>query len=532
LAIRIAVLTALVVTSACGGARTTPSPMPAQDPVATSPSAPPAEPNIAADTDASGRSHGIAADTAAVTAAELDRRTAELFGDVLRVDATIPVPSDTMELANTEAVTWDIDVRSYETMDRVRHYVAAFSGPARDRFVSRLSRGTRYEAMIREKLRNGDVPEDMYFLALVESGYNPHAYSTAAAVGMWQFMTATAKGMGLRVDWWVDERRDPVRSTLAAVRFLRGLREQFGSMYLAAAAYNGGPGRIARGLTRFADDLEGTTGDDVFFALAEKQYLRNETREYVPQLVASALVAKEPDRYLLRFDSLPPFAYDSVRVGPRVPLAAIAGGAGTTVAVIQDLNPHILRGMTPPKDSLKVRVPVGKAARFDSAFRALPAEARVGAKVVTASAGATWSSLARKEPRTVTAKTLALYNPTVKPSRKTGAIAKGTSVLIPTPAVVAAALPVPDPAIERYGTGNRTHVVKRGENLSVIAKRYRTTTAAIMRLNRLKKPLIFPGQELLVNGRAVAKPAAKPAAKTPAPTPKATTSKKTAQAKR
>jgi membrane-bound lytic murein transglycosylase D len=456
--------------------------------------------------------------------ADLDRRTAQLFGDALRVDATIPVPADTMEIDAGPVPTWDIDVRSYETMDRVRFYVDAFSGRARARFVERLEVGTRYEAMIREKLRAGDLPEDMYFLALIESGFDPHAYSSAAAVGMWQFMTTTAKGMGMRVDWWVDERRDPVRSTQGAVRFLRGLREQFGSMFLAAAAYNGGPGRIARGLTRFADDLEGTTGDEAFFALAEKKYLHTETRDYVPKLVASALVAKEPDRYSLRFDSLPPFAYDSVRVGPRVSLAAVATASGTTVEVIQQLNSHILRGITPPKDSMKVRVPVGSAYEFGTRFAALPEESRFGARVVSAPAGATWSSLARKEPKGVSAKAIALYNPGVKPAKKTGVIAKGTSVLIPTAAAVAAALPVPDPAIERYGTGNRTHVVRRGENLSIIAKRYRTTTAAIMRLNRMKKALIFPGQELLVNaGAASPKPAAKPTTKAAA--------KKTAQSK-
>jgi LysM repeat protein len=190
--------------------------------------------------------------------------------------------------------------------------------------------------------------------------------------------------------------------------------------------------------------------------------------------------------------------------------------------MIQDLNSHILRGMTPPKDSMKVRIPVGTAARFASAFAALPADAKVGAKTVSAPTGATWSSLARPEPKSVTAKVVALYNPTVKPARKTGTLAKGTMVLIPTSATVAGALSVPDPAIERYGSGNRTHVVKRGENLSVIAKRYGTTSASIMRLNRLKKPLIFPGQELLVKG-TVSKPAAKPAAKS--------TAKKTAQAK-
>ena len=430
--------------------------------------------------------------------ADLDRRTVELFGELpsaptrLRVDSMLPMEE--------EEPTWDIDVHSYETVERVRHYVDMFThGEARDRFVDRLSAGTRFEPMIRAKMRAGDLPEDMYYLALVESGFNPNAYSRAAAVGMWQFMASTARGMGLRVDWWVDERRDPVKSTEAAVAFLRGLREQFGSMYLAAAAYNGGPGRIARGLSKYADDLEGSSGDDMFFALAEKKYLRNETREYVPQLVAAALVAKDSGRFGLNVTEQNPFTYDSVRVGPRVPLAAIARATDTTVAAIQELNPQILRGMTPPRDSIRVRIPAGSAARFDSAFAALPDDAKSGAKMIVNKKPASWASLAKVAG--VSAKAVQLYNPSVKPSKRTGIIASGTSILLPTPDVAAAASYVPDPGIERYGGSTRTHVVRAGENLSVIAKRYGTTPAAIMRINRLKKPIIFPGQELLVNGK-------------------------------
>ena len=437
----------------------------------------------------------------AVTAADLDRRMAELFGDAQHVESMrVPFDSGLMNAVDAEP-TWDIEVRSYETLARVQRYVALFThGEPRNRFVERLSRGTRYESMIRARMRAGDLPEDMYYLALIESNFNPHAYSRAAAVGMWQFMASTGRGMGLRVDWWVDERRDPVRSTEAAVGFLRGLREQFGSMYLAAAAYNGGPGRIARGLSRYADQLEGTSGDDAFFALAEKKYLRNETREYVPQLVAAALVAKDSARYGISIESRPPFAYDSVRVGPRLPLAAIAEASATTVAVIQELNPFILRGMTPPRDSLKVRIPPGSRSRFDSAFALLTPEALTGANTVITQKGATWASLGRKAR--LPARVVSTYNPTVKASKKTGIIPAGTPVLIPTPAVISAAMPVPDPSIERYGRGTRTYVVRTGDNLSVIANRYRTTPAAIMRLNSLKKPLIFPGQELLVSGPA------------------------------
>ncbi|HEU4995954.1 MAG TPA: transglycosylase SLT domain-containing protein [Gemmatimonadaceae bacterium] len=418
---------------------------------------------------------------------------------------------------------WDIDVRSYEMVDRVQFYVERFThGETKERFVDRLGHGTRFEPMIRAKLRAGDLPEDMYYLALVESGFDPNAYSRAAAVGMWQFMSSTARGMGLRVDWWVDERRDPVRSTEAAVRFLRGLREQFGSMYLAAAAYNGGPGRISRGLTRYADQLEGSSGDDMFFALAETKYLRNETREYVPQLVAAALVAKDSARYGIVIPTQPSFAYDSVKLGPRVPVVAIARAAGTSVSAVQELNPHILRGMTPPRDSMKVRIPPGTRARFDSAFAEMPPDVTVGAHSVVTRKGATWASLASQAK--VSARAVSNFNPKVKASRQTGTIAAGTTVLVPTPLVVQAFLSVPDPSIERFGSsaGARTYVVRPGDNLSVIAKRNGTTAAAIMRLNGLRKPLIFPGQELLVKGR----PGARGARTAKAPTKRATAQKR------
>src|SRR5262249_29648728 len=143
-----------------------------------------------------------------------------------------------------EEVSWDIDVRSYVTHDRVDWYVKLFSGQARDRFVRWLQRGKRYEPMIRAKFALRGIPEDLYYLGVVESGFDPHAVSRAYAVGMWQFMTSTARGFGMRVDWWLDERRDPAKATDMAARFIASLKDQFGSFYLAAAAYNGGPGRV------------------------------------------------------------------------------------------------------------------------------------------------------------------------------------------------------------------------------------------------------------------------------------------------
>ena len=250
-----------------------------------------------------------------------------------------------------------------------------FTGEARPRFGVWLKRGGRYEPMIRAKLRAAGLPEDLTYLALIESGYDPNAYSSAAAVGIWQLMTGTAQGTGLRVDWWIDERRDPVRATDGAIRFLGWLNQQFGSLFLAAAAYNGGPGRIARGLTRYADSLEGRSGDEAYFALAETDYLRVETRDYVPKLIAAAIVAKEPARYGFTDPFDPPLEYDSVSLGPATPLSAVAKAAGVPLAAIVELNNAILRGMTPPKGRWWVRVPTGSGAGLDSALASAP-EAR------------------------------------------------------------------------------------------------------------------------------------------------------------
>lgn len=434
------------------------------------------------------------AEAAALSPTEVAAEAVRIFGDSTSAAGE---PEGGGDIAPEP--TWDIDVRSYETHKRVEYYLQRFQGPVRATFSEWLSRGTRYEPMIRAKLQAAGLPGDFTYLALIESGYNPHAYSRAAAVGMWQMMTATAKGVGLRVDWWVDERRDPVRSTDAAIRFLNYLHEQFGSLYLAAAAYNGGPGRVARGLTRYAEQLEGSTGEDVFFALAEHDYLRAETRDYVPKMIAAALVAKDPRRYGIAIESRPVLEYDTVRVGPETPLAAIATAAGVSLEEVRELNPQVLRGVTPPKGSLTLRLPAGRSAGFDSAYAALPEEDRKAFTRVTTKKGATMVSTARRGG--ITTKQLTWYNPQLK-ATKSGVLPAGRTVLLPSPAVVAAAYDVPDPAIERYGSSRgRTHIVRKGESLSVIAKRYKTSVKTLMRLNGLRKSVIYPGQVIVVRGR-------------------------------
>jgi membrane-bound lytic murein transglycosylase D len=461
----------------------------------------------------SSRDSGLVSRVSGISPTDVARRATEVFGG-----DSVPAPAAAPDSAM--GPSWDISVREYESTDRVEHYVRLFSGKAKEHLEQQLERGTRYEPMIRAKMREGGLPEDMYYLALIESGFDPNAYSRAAAVGMWQFMTSTGRDMGLRVDWWVDERRDPVKSTTAAVRFIKGLREQFGSLYLAAAAYNGGPGRVARGLSRYADDLEGTSGEDLFFALAEKDYLRNETRDYVPQLIAAALIAKEPERYGMHYNTLPAFVYDSVRVGGSTPLAAVAHAANAGVDAVRELNPQVLRGMTPPRDSSWLRIPPGGAEGFGDRFAELPKSEKTGLFTVETRKGQTLDAIAEKNG--IAVHKLALYNPSLK-HYKSGRLVPGQAVLVPTAAVAMAAASVPDPSIERYGSSSKAtavHVVKSGETLSGIAKKYKTTTAVLMKRNGLRKPLIFPGQSLVVGGKGAVKATAKDSKKSKRPVAK------------
>ncbi|MDQ8164633.1 MAG: transglycosylase SLT domain-containing protein [Gemmatimonadota bacterium] len=348
---------------------------------------------------------------------------------------------------------WDIEVEAHASRARVTYFVNVFSGRVKEAFEKGLSRQTRYAGLISDRLRASGLPQDLTYLAFIESWYNPDAYSKAAAVGMWQFMARTAKGVGLRVDWWVDERRDPIRSTEGAVRLLSSLHDEFGSLFLAAAAYNGGSGRVSRGMTQFARRVDAVEGEDKFFALSETRYLRPETRDYVPKIIAAALVAKQPERYGLVVDSLPTFAFDSVHVAGGVPLAAIALGAAVPVDSIAELNTHILRGLTPPGDSMWVRVPAGMADGFAERFSALDSAELVGLTSVRSKSGESITSIARKHK--LTAKQLNWYNP--KATRlKSGNLVAGQTIMVPTRAAVSAARDVPNPSIERYPRRSRS----------------------------------------------------------------------------
>ncbi len=427
-----------------------------------------------------------------VTGNRVDAEARRLFGDsgAMAVPAGDGGPEEVDDLPVLE-------IDAYADHARVDHYVKLFSGTAAARISERLSRGTRYEPMIRAKLRAGGIPEDFRFLALIESGFDPDAYSSAAAVGMWQFMTATARGVGLRVDWWMDERRDVVRATDAAVTFLNQLNGQFGSLYLAAAAYNGGPGRVSRGLSRFAAEINRTEPDDKFFTLASKNALAAETRNYVPQLIAAALIGRDPQAFGLTVDTQPAFVYDTVAVPPATALAAVGTACAVSAAEIVELNGHFLRGMTPPEGhAYVVRVPRGCAPGFDDRFLLIAEEDRSGVIRREVAKGETLTGLAKEAGVTTTV--LRHYNPRLT-VQANGALRAGTTIVLPTAATLAAARNVPDPSIERYGTSSGTiYVVRRGDTLSGIAKRHGTTVARIKQLNGLRTDRIVAGKSLRV----------------------------------
>ena len=351
---------------------------------------------------------------------------------------TLPAPAPLPHEPHLPGVTFDLDVHEFEREERVQHYVRLFTGTARGTFTEWMARGARYDAMIRAKLRAGGLPEDLRFLPLVESGYDVHAVSRASAVGMWQFMAPTARDVGLRVDWWVDERRDPIRATDGAVRMLRWLKSEFGSFFVAAAAYNGGPGRVSRGLAQLAAVSDSALGDARFFSLVQRDYIRPETKNYVPQLIAAALIGNEPSRYRLSVREAPAFAYDSAVVPALTPLAAVAKAAGVSRTALLDLNPHFLRGLTPPGARSTVRLPRGSGEGFAMRFAKLDARDRKAfRRSVTKRRDALTAIAARED---VPVAIVAALNPRLEKVEKgkyKGRIVSGQAVRLPTAAVLA-----------------------------------------------------------------------------------------------
>lgn len=316
-------------------------------------------------------------------------------------------------------------VESNAAVDR---FVELFRSPSRRAVVSRwLERSSRYLGMIREVFRRKGLPEDLAFTAMVESGFNPVAVSGAGAKGLWQLMERTGRRYGLRVDRWVDERLDPEKATEAAAEYLKDLFGQFGHWFLAQAAYNAGEVRVARAVER--------AGSSDFWTIARGRWLTEETRRFVPQILAAILIARDPGGH--GFDLAPdaPMDYDRVAVPFSLSLKRLAALAGLPLDVLLELNAELRRGVTPPGETYTLKVPPGSGAAVGEALDRLEA----GRSRVAARRG-----------------------------RRAGA-----------------------------ETAAGVHIVRPGETLSHIALRYGLSLVDLVRLNGLDPgALIFPGDRI------------------------------------
>jgi peptidoglycan lytic transglycosylase D len=243
-----------------------------------------------------------------------------------------------------------------EVNERVEYWMERFSTDERVAFERLLAREGLYAEMIRTKLAERDMPEELIYLAMIESGFTTDARSHVAATGMWQFMRGTARAYGLRVDAYVDERRDPIRATDAALAYLARLYERYGSWYLAAAAYNAGPSRVSRALRRHASASEGD--EALYWEIVD--HLPRETANYVPRLLAVARLAQSSASLGFEFEPASPYAFDVVWVPGGTALATVAEGLYMDLDAVQGLNPHLIRGVTPPGEVFPLRVPVGR----------------------------------------------------------------------------------------------------------------------------------------------------------------------------
>ncbi|MSP41598.1 MAG: LysM peptidoglycan-binding domain-containing protein [Deltaproteobacteria bacterium] len=260
---------------------------------------------------------------------------------------------------------------------QVRQYLRQYTTTSKAQMLTLLSRSGKFMPMIAKVLSDEGLPEELSYLAFVESELMVHATSQFGAVGLWQFVPATAKQYGLRIDNWVDERRDPIKSTRAAATYLKELHSYFGKWYLVTAAYNAGPTIINRA-------LQSSKAND-FWDFKSRDKLSEETRNFVPKFVAISLIASDPKKY--GFDNVyyhEPLEFEEVEAEGSLKMEALAEMAQTDVATIRDLNPALLRNLTPPgAKGYTVRVPIGKATVFAKANSGLSGKDIETGKVMT-----------------------------------------------------------------------------------------------------------------------------------------------------
>ncbi len=423
-----------------------------------------------------------------------------------------PATAETREAvaADFESTTHDIDI---PLNARVLSYVELFTGRLKGYLQDGLGRGAKYLPMIQDVFRAEGLPLDLAYVPLVESAFKSDALSRAKAKGMWQFMRGTGLEMGLKHDWYIDERAEPEKSTRAAAKYLKTLYGMFGDWHLALASYNGGPGRV-QGAIRRAGGVK-----DFWRLSASRRYLPQETRDYVPLILAAMIIARNPAQYGLDVEPLLETPnVETVMLPDAVDLRRVAEWAGTSVQSIQDLNPELRRWTTPVRSKdYELKVPEGAA----ELVRGRLAESGPDATALnwhTVRKGETLLSIARKLK--VNRADLADANYLSVKSRVTAgqqliiprapALLLATRTETPAPlvetqkvdAVVADSATVPN-AVETSAPpasaqSKLVYRVKRGDTLASIARVFKTTVASLKKWNSLKGNVIRAGERLTI----------------------------------
>ncbi len=329
-----------------------------------------------------------------------------------------------------------------EVTPTVEQFLVYFQTRGRKWYEKWMARSTRYLPMMRQVFRENGLPEDLVYLAMIESGFSMKAWSRAKASGPWQFMKATGSRYGLHDDWWIDERRDPEQATRAAAAHLKDLYDEFGDWYLAAAAYNAGAGKINKAIAKY--------GTRNYWELCKAgRYLKPETKHYVPKLIAAAILAKHPEQFGFNgIDYLEPLEYEEVTVPDATDLRVVSECAGADYDSVLELNPSLKRFCTPPgRASFAVRVPKGTSAAFADAYARLPPEKRLTFRRHVVRSGETLSAIARRYGTSSDA--VLRMNGMVNARR----LRAGRELVIPIPeghiALLAAAAPEPEPESKR-----------------------------------------------------------------------------------
>jgi membrane-bound lytic murein transglycosylase D len=426
--------------------------------------------------------------------------------DELLTIATFPKPDAAPQ--TTETVKEDLAETEHDIPiaqnSRVLAYVELFQGRLREFIQDGLSRGTQYLPMIQNVFRAEGLPLDLAYIPIIESGFKPNAVSKAKAKGPWQFMKATALENGLHHDWYIDERSDPEKATVAAAKYLKTLSKLFdGDWNLVLAAYNGGPGRVQRAMNR--------SGKEDFWELAQSsRYLPRETREYVPLILAAIIVAKNPAQYGFEVVTQTPVQYDKVTVPRAIDLRRVAEWTGSSIDEIQSLNPQLRRWTTPVKyPTFELKVPAGTGDKFQTRLAdATPADLNA-LKWYTVRNGDSLTTIARKLG--VSRTDLAEANGLSTKSRVSGGqeliIPRAPATLLasrtdrPAPAVLASrpvsgTATIPDAPARTQST--IVYRVKRGDTLFSIAELFDTTVAKIKTWNKLNSNALAIGTRLKI----------------------------------